>query len=65
MTPTDLARQLGYPETTVYNWTQKVAYPRLDKIQEIADFFGIYKSNLTEDSEDEMVDNFLKYVESR
>lgn len=45
----EMARQLGYPETTVSNWANAVNYPRIDKIQEMADFFGILKSDLTED----------------
>lgn len=48
MTKAELARILKYPETTVSNWANAVNYPRIDKIQEIADFFGIKKSDLTE-----------------
>lgn len=48
ITRAELARKLGYPETTVSNWANAVSYPRIDKIQEMADFFGIMKSDLTE-----------------
>lgn len=53
ITRAELARKLGYPETTVSNWANAVSYPRIDKIQEMADFFGIMKSDLTEDKSTE------------
>lgn len=46
---TDLARDLNIPETTVSNWMKGNTYPRIDKIQLMADYFGIYRSDLTED----------------
>lgn len=49
LTPTEFARIMKYPETTVFNWIHGKSYPRIDKIQEMADFFDIYKSDLTED----------------
>lgn len=48
LTPTEFARAIKYPETTVFNWIHCKSYPRIDKIQEMADFFRIYKSDLTE-----------------
>lgn len=52
LTPTEFARIMKYPETTVFNWIHGKSYPRIDKIQEMADFFDIYKSDLTEDKND-------------
>lgn len=49
MTQSDLARKLGYPETTVSNWINANTYPRIDKIEEMSQFFGIRKSDLTEE----------------
>lgn len=49
LTPTEFARILKYPETTVFNWIHGKSYPRIDKIQQMADFFGILKSDLVED----------------
>lgn len=46
---TDLAKTLDYPEMTVSNWINAKFYPRIDKIQEMADYFGINKSDLIED----------------
>lgn len=52
LTQTEFAREMKYPETTVSNWFNKNTYPRPDKIQEIANYFGIRRTDLTESSED-------------
>lgn len=49
MNSNELARKLDIPESTVANWTTGQNYPRIDKIQLMADYFGIRKSDLTED----------------
>lgn len=49
MNTADLARLLSYPFTTVSDWVNGRKYPRMDKIQKIADYFGILKSDLTEE----------------
>lgn len=46
---TDMARDLNIPETTVSNWMKGQTYPRPDKLQLIADYFGIRRSDLTEE----------------
>lgn len=45
----DLARALSLSFTTVSDWVHGRKYPRMDKVQALADFFGIMKSELTED----------------
>ncbi|WP_391574511.1 helix-turn-helix domain-containing protein [Cohnella sp.] len=45
---TDLANDLNIPETTVSNWMNANTYPRIDKIQAMADYFGVRRSELTE-----------------
>ena len=55
VTRADVSRFLGYPETTLANWANGVNYPRIDKIQELADFFGIKKSDLIEDKIDAII----------
>lgn len=49
LTQTQLAKMLDYPEMTVSNWVNAKYYPRIDKIQEMADFLSINKSDLIED----------------
>lgn len=62
LSQTDLAKELGYPEMTVSNWVNAKFYPRIDKIQEIADFFGINKSDLMEDKKDDENNQFKQQV---
>lgn len=62
LTPTEFARIMKYPETTVFNWIHGKSYPRIDKIQEMADFFEIYKSDLTEDKNKHEQENTNKFL---
>lgn len=47
-TQTDLAKDLNIPEMTVSNWMKAKTYPRIDKIQLMADYFNITRAELTE-----------------
>lgn len=49
MSQNDLAKALNFNRTTVNTWCTGVAFPTTDKIQKIADYFGIGKSALIED----------------
>lgn len=63
ITQTDMARDLNIPETTVSNWMKAETYPRPDKIQLMADYFNIRRSDLTEDRPNNIVEiqpNFIK-----
>lgn len=44
----DIARDLDLPYTTVTSWCKGEFYPRIDKIQLLANYFGIQKSDLVE-----------------
>lgn len=44
----DLCRDLGFKYTTVSNWLQGVKYPRIDKIEIMARYFGVSKADLVE-----------------
>lgn len=43
-----LAEDLGINYTTIRNWIQGRSYPRIDKIEMMANYFGIEKSDLVE-----------------
>ena len=45
----ELARIWGFPYSTVAEWLTGRKYPRIDKIQVMADYFGIKMSDLVED----------------
>lgn len=60
-----LCDDLGFNYTTVREWTNGTAYPRIDKIEAMANYFGILKSDLIEDvpkkEPDELEVLFFKY----
>ena len=49
-TQRELAHAIGVHPSTICDWLQERTYPRMDKVQLIAEFFGISKSELVEDN---------------
>lgn len=49
----ELSEIVGVSAPTVNNWIQAVKYPRIDKIEIMANYFGILKSDLIEERTDE------------
>lgn len=45
----DLVSRFGITASTVSDWCNGKKYPRVDKIQLLADYFGVQRSQLTED----------------
>lgn len=45
----ELSRRLDFPYTTVLSWLKADNYPRIDKIEAMADYFGVQKSDLIEE----------------
>ena len=50
MTQTDLCNALGLKFMTVSDWVNAKSYPRIDKIEMMANYFGISKADLVEDN---------------
>lgn len=50
-TQSDLVTDLNLTASTVSDWANGKKYPRVDKMQLLADYFGILKSDLTEEHE--------------
>lgn len=48
---TDVCNALGFKHNTFSNWINAKIYPRIDKIEMLAEYFGISKAALVEDSE--------------
>lgn len=44
-----LCKDLGFKYTTVREWTNGTAFPRIDKVEMLANYFNIQKSDLIED----------------
>ena len=47
----ELADIWGFPYSTVTEWINGRKYPRIDRIEIMADYFGILKSELIEEKE--------------
>ena len=47
----DIANVVGVATTTFNDWVKAKKYPRIDKIESLANYFGIQKSDLIEDKE--------------
>ena len=50
-TRNDVCKDLGFAYTTFSDWLNAKKYPRIDKIEMMANYFGCLKSELVEDSE--------------
>lgn len=44
-----LCDDLGFKYTTVRDWVNGITYPRMPKVEAMADYFGILKSDLIEE----------------
>lgn len=49
VTNQQLCEALGFKYTTFLDWVNAVTYPRIGKIEAMADYFGIQKSDLIEE----------------
>lgn len=53
VTNQQLCGDLGFKYTTYLDWIKAVTYPRIGKIEAMADYFGILKSDLIEEKTEE------------
>ena len=65
----DLIEITGASQTAVSDWLNAKKYPRIDKIEKLANFFGVKKSDLIEDRiayaeyKEEIIDSLVsKYM---
>lgn len=49
-TQKELCQSLGFRESTFSDWVNAKTYPRIDKIEMMANYFGITKADLVEGS---------------
>lgn len=52
-TQKEIAEIVGASTSAVNDWMKGKAYPRIDKIEMLANYFGILKSDLIEERDDE------------
>lgn len=53
-TRSEICEALGVKYTTFSDWVKGNSYPRIDKIELLANYFGIEKSDLVEDKEKQL-----------
>ena len=51
----DVCRALNFKTNTFSNWLTAKIYPRIDKIEMLAEYFGVSKAALVEDSDNIML----------
>lgn len=56
-----ICKDLGFKYTTLREWIKGTAYPRIDKIELLANYFGIQKSDLIE-KKDNLISDIEKDV---
>lgn len=56
----DICKALGFSYSTFADWCNAKKYPRIDKIEMMANYFGISKADLVEDHAEE--DELSKYM---
>ena len=61
-TQADISSRFGITASTVSDWCKGKKYPRIDKIQMLADYFGILKSELTEDNASDIAERKGKLI---
>lgn len=50
VTAKEVGKALNFPYTTVLSWVNAENYPRIDKIEMLAEYFGVMKSDLIEET---------------
>lgn len=58
----DICKDLNLPYTTFAEWYNGNIYPRIDKIEMLANYFNIKKSDLIESKNSEQISNQLKNI---
>ena len=48
ITQIELSEAIGVSQSTISNWIKEVKYPRIGKIEELAEYFNVPKSQITE-----------------
>lgn len=51
----ELAEIWGFPYSTITEWINGKKYPRIDRIEVMAEYFGILKSDLIEDKKEQPI----------
>ena len=61
----EMCAALGYSYFTFSDWVNGKKMPRMDKVEQLANYFGILKSDLLEDKKETATDNGSGMSESK
>ncbi|MCE3020948.1 helix-turn-helix domain-containing protein [Staphylococcus pasteuri] len=59
----ELAEAIGVSQPTVSNWIQQTKYPRIKRIQQLADYFNVPKSRITEGKKEVQQDTLAAHLD--
>lgn len=59
----ELAEAIGVTQPTVSNWIQQTKYPRIKRIQQLADYFNVPKSRITEGKKEIQQDTIAAHLD--
>lgn len=48
ITQIELSEAIGVSQSTISNWIKELKYPRIGKVEELAEYFNVPKSRITE-----------------
>lgn len=63
--PADIVRDLGIPFSTVSNWINGEKFPRMGKVEMLANYLGVEKSDLLEDKGDSVPESYYINEDAR
>ena len=64
-TQKEVADAIGVSPQTFNTWCQGIALPRMGKVQKLADYFGVNKSDLIEEKEDTVDETYYFNEDAR
>lgn len=64
-TQTDIINDLGFNKSAVSTWCNGTRLPRMDKVELLAQYFGINRSDLIEDKNEQTDDHYYLNDETR
>jgi transcriptional regulator with XRE-family HTH domain len=64
-TQTDIINDLGFNKSAVSTWCNGTRLPRMDKVELLAQYFGINRSDLIEDKNEQVDEHYYLNDEAR
>lgn len=59
----ELAEAIGVSQPTISNWLKETKYPRITKVEDMANYFNVPKSRITENQDIESTDTVAAHFD--